>query len=247
MVFLHGVATTGWMWRRQVVDLSRSLRCITVDLPGHGGSAGIEWESLDATAKQVAEVIENHAGGSADVVGYSVGGYVAAMLVAARPELVPSAVISGVSVLPGSLSKRIWRRSRLMMRYSSRVLSAKADAEAYGVPSEDVDGYREANTFGSVAALTRMGEEIVNFAVPPGAAQADCPLLAVAGERESELVMRSLPLLAEGYARGEARYAPNVGSRWNGEAPELFNVMVTSWIGDQRLPPRLRDPLGWVR
>nr|WP_246211094.1 alpha/beta hydrolase [Phytoactinopolyspora alkaliphila] len=247
VVFLHGVATTSWMWRRQVRDLSGRLRCVTVDLPGHGRSAGIAWESLEATAKQVAEVIEVKLGGRANIVGMSLGGYVTAVLAAARPELVASAIVSGVSVVAGSMSKRMWRRSQLMMQYSSRGLSAKASAEAYGVPEEDVDGYRKANTFGSRQSLSRMGEEIFSFTIPPGAAQSQSPLLAVAGERESELVMKSLPLFAEGFGRGEARYAPNTGARWNGETPELFNVMVTSWVGEQRLPPRLRDPAGWVR
>jgi pimeloyl-ACP methyl ester carboxylesterase len=247
VVFLHGVATTGWMWRRQVRDLSGSLRCLTVDLPGHGRSAEIAWESLEAAAKQVAEVIEGMAGGRASVVGMSLGGCVAAVLAAARPELVSSAIVSGVSVVPGSMSKRMWRRSQLLMQYSSRGLSAKASAEAYGVPDADIDGYRQANTFGSRQSLTRMGEEILGFGVPSGAAQSDTPLLAVAGERESELVMRSLQLLADGYPRGAARYAPNTGHRWNGETPELFNVMITSWVREQRLPPRLRDPAGWVR
>jgi pimeloyl-ACP methyl ester carboxylesterase len=242
-VLQQGFATTGWMWRRQVRDLSGGLRCLTVDLPGHGRSAETAWESLEVTAKQVAEVIEGTVGGRASVVGMSLGGYVAAVLAASRPDLVPSAIVSGVSVVSASMSKQLWRRSQLLMQYSSRGLSAKA----HGVPDEDVDGYRQANRFGSRQSRIRMAAEILSFTIPASAAQSDTPVLAVAGERESELVMRSLQLLADGYGRGAARYAPNTGQRWNGEAPELFNVMVTSWVGEQRLPPRLRDPAGWVR
>ncbi len=247
MVFLHGVATTGWMWRRQVHDLRGAMRCLVVDLPGHGDSAEVAWESLDETAKHVAEIIESRAGGRAGIVGYSLGGYVAARLAAARPELVTAAVVSGISVFPGSMSKRMWRRSQLLMQYSTVGPAVRAAGEAYGVPEEDMAGFRKAHRFGSRQTLIRMGTEILGFTVPDGAAEAGCPVLAVAGERESELVMRSLPVLAGAFSRGEARYAPNVGARWNGEAPELFSVTVRSWVTEQRLPPRLRDPAGWVR
>ncbi|NED99591.1 alpha/beta fold hydrolase [Phytoactinopolyspora halotolerans] len=247
VVFLHSVATTGWMWRRQVRDLRGAMRCITIDLPGHGESAGMAWESLDETVKHVAELIENRAGGRAGVVGMSLGGCVAARLAAARPELVTAAIVSGVSVIPASMSKRMWRRSQLLMQYTTVGPAVRASAEAYGVPEEDIAGFRQSHRFASRQTLIRMGTEILNFTVPDGAADAECPVLVVAGERESELVMRSLPVLARAFGRGEARYAPNAGARWNGEAPELFSVMVQSWITEQRLPPRLRDPEGWVR
>lgn len=235
------------MWRRQMRDLAPSLRCIAVDLPGHGDSVAVPWQSLDETAKQVTEVIESKADGRANLVGLSLGGYVAARLAAAAPELVASAIVSGISVLPGSVSKRMWRRSQLMMQYTTFAPVVKAKAEAYGVPDEDMRGFRLATTFMSRQALARMGEEILDFTIPLGAKETPCPVLAMAGERESELVMRSLPLLADGFARGEARYAPDTGHKWNGEAPELFNATVRSWVTDQRLPPRLRDPQGWVR
>ena len=49
IVFLHGLGMGQWMWTDQIAAFS-DYHCINVDLPGHGGSSGIEWVSFAQTA-----------------------------------------------------------------------------------------------------------------------------------------------------------------------------------------------------
>ncbi|WP_345385214.1 alpha/beta fold hydrolase [Nonomuraea salmonea] len=87
VVLLHAVGTTGWMWERQVTALKSDLRVLVPDLPGHGRSAAVAWESIGGTAALVAELIAARApSGRAHVVGLSLGGYVAATLAATAPR-----------------------------------------------------------------------------------------------------------------------------------------------------------------
>jgi hypothetical protein len=65
---------------------------------------------------------------------------------------------------------------------------------------------------------------------------------AVAGSHENEMILRSLPILAEGFARGEARLVPGAGHAWSGEAPELFTAMVRAHAADTDLPAGLHRP-----
>ncbi|MFD2091387.1 alpha/beta fold hydrolase [Blastococcus deserti] len=96
VVLLHGLGTSGWMWDRLVSALGDDLHLVVVDLPGHGRSRTRPWVSLHDTATAVADVVARHAAaGSAHLVGLSLGGYVAATLAAARPDLVPSALSAG--------------------------------------------------------------------------------------------------------------------------------------------------------
>jgi pimeloyl-ACP methyl ester carboxylesterase len=38
-VFVHGLATSGALWRHVIERVDRTTRCIAVDLPLHGGTA----------------------------------------------------------------------------------------------------------------------------------------------------------------------------------------------------------------
>src|SRR3712207_9395308 len=74
---LHGLGTSGWMWDRLVPALDGDLHVLVVDLPGHGDSAPTPWESLQATATAVADLVEARArGGTAHLAGLSLGGEV---------------------------------------------------------------------------------------------------------------------------------------------------------------------------
>src|ERR1700722_19604705 len=37
-LFVHGVGTSGALWRQVIAEVSKTSRCIAVDLPAHGAS-----------------------------------------------------------------------------------------------------------------------------------------------------------------------------------------------------------------
>jgi pimeloyl-ACP methyl ester carboxylesterase len=99
IVFIHGTRLTRSMWRAQLDELRDRYRVVAMDLPGHGTAADRPF-TIAAAADEVAQVIEEAAGGRAVVVGLSLGGYVAMELAARRPELVRGLVLSGASAEP---------------------------------------------------------------------------------------------------------------------------------------------------
>ncbi|NEM08002.1 alpha/beta fold hydrolase [Geodermatophilus normandii] len=241
-MLLHGVGTSGWMWRRLVDAVGVELHLLVVDLPGHGDSAGRPWVSLDDTVAAVAEVIGRSAGGRAHVVGLSLGGYVATDLAARHPGLVPSALVSGVNVLPFPRPGLMRVAGRLMSPFLTTTPLLRANARALGVPAEDFDGYAAAARSMAPGTFTRVGAELVDYRVPEAAAVSDCRVLAVAGDREQELVRRSLPVVSAAFPRGEARVVPGVGHAWNGEQPALFADVVRAHVAGTELPRVLREP-----
>ena len=77
IVFIHGTRLCRAIWAPQVAALGGEFRAIAIDLPAHGQRAG-EPFSLESAADAVAATIRAEAaGGSAIVVGLSLGGYVA--------------------------------------------------------------------------------------------------------------------------------------------------------------------------
>jgi pimeloyl-ACP methyl ester carboxylesterase len=97
LVLLHGGAVDSRFFDHNVEPLAERFRVIATDLWGHGRTADRDGDfSLDSFATDVAELIELVAGGSAHVVGHSIGAAVALILALRRPELVRSMVqISG--------------------------------------------------------------------------------------------------------------------------------------------------------
>lgn len=91
VVFLHGFTQTATSWRPITEQLSTDFRCVTVDLPGHGGSPNGR-RSLVETADDVARLI-GALGEPAIVVGYSMGARVALHVALSHPRLVSGLVL----------------------------------------------------------------------------------------------------------------------------------------------------------
>ncbi len=243
VALLHGVGTSGWMWRRLVDALGADLHLLVVDLPGHGDSAARPWVSLADTVAAVADVLaDRSADGRAHLVGLSLGGYVATELAARRTDLVPSALVSGVNVLPFPRPRLMRVAGRLMSPLMSTGPLLRANARALAVPPEDFDGYAAAARAMAPGTFLRVGGELLDYRVPGSAATSSSRVLAVAGDREQELVRRSLLRIAGAFPDGAARLVPGVGHAWNGERPGLFADVVRAHVAGAGLPAALREP-----
>ena len=97
IVFLHGAGANRGMWRWQLDALSDAYRVIVPDLPGHGDHPDRNWR-FDESVTAVREVLDEHAGGRALVVGLSLGGYIGIGLAAQHPDRVAGLVLSGSTV-----------------------------------------------------------------------------------------------------------------------------------------------------
>ena len=90
VLLVAGLGQGGWVWREVATRLApREL--VTYDNRGTGDAPGPARSTVAELADDAAEA----AGGPADVVGLSMGGYVALTLALARPELVRSLVLVG--------------------------------------------------------------------------------------------------------------------------------------------------------
>jgi pimeloyl-ACP methyl ester carboxylesterase len=97
LILLHGGAVDSRFFEHNVGPLGERFRVIATDLWGHGRTADREGPfSLESFSTDVAVLIEQVAGGSAHVLGHSIGAAVALHLTLRRPELVKQLIeISG--------------------------------------------------------------------------------------------------------------------------------------------------------
>lgn len=240
IIFLHAIATSGWMWLGQLDYLS-DFHCIVPDLPGHGQSQHIPWVSLSATAGEVAEIIRQRTPHKqAHIVGLSLGSYVGVELMSQAGDCVDHAVLSGLNVLPLPNLSMMTVLGVALLPFIKTERMIRMNATALRVPDDQYAGYRQAARQMSRRAYFRASGDAGRFRLPDNVASIMCPTLLVAGEQEHALIRQSLVQTQRALPQAQARIVPDVGHGWSGERPELFAQTIRSWMTDTPLPPELR-------
>jgi pimeloyl-ACP methyl ester carboxylesterase len=85
-LFVHGVGTSGALWRQVIAELSDTSRCIAVDLPAHGASPARDDMSPAALAEALADLCDALGLGQVDLVGNDTGGAIAQIFAARHPD-----------------------------------------------------------------------------------------------------------------------------------------------------------------
>lgn len=94
LVLIHGAGGSRLHWPPQLRRMS-GVTVYTLDLPGHGRSAGAGYETIEGYATVVAAFLNEVAGGSAVVIGHSMGGAIAQRLALSAQERVSLLVLVG--------------------------------------------------------------------------------------------------------------------------------------------------------
>jgi pimeloyl-ACP methyl ester carboxylesterase len=89
-LFVHGLGTSGLLWRQVIENLRDTSRCIAIDLPLHGGTPARDDMSATALAQAVADLCDGLELTQVDLVGNDTGGAVAQIFAARHPDRIRS-------------------------------------------------------------------------------------------------------------------------------------------------------------
>ncbi|WP_186814521.1 alpha/beta fold hydrolase [Actinotalea fermentans] len=238
VVLLHGIGAGSWMWGRVAPALA-DLHVLALDLPGHGDSARVPWRSLAATADAVAAVVARRAaGGTAHVVGLSLGGYVALELARRHRAAVQRVVVSGITVAPmpgralAGVQGRVFPALARRPGYAERVARATLPDAAPAERAALVASVRAMAPAAYRAAL----RDVAPWRLPADLAGSGVPVLVAAGSRESGAIRESVTVLPRVVPGARGLLVPGAAHAWPAHAPETFARVVRAWL----LPPEPR-------
>jgi pimeloyl-ACP methyl ester carboxylesterase len=98
VLLIHGAGSDSTVWQLQTRYLAyRGFRAVAVDLPGHGRSAGVALDSVEAMADWVSRFVTAAGFDSVHVVGHSMGTFIALELASRYAHITKSITLFGTA------------------------------------------------------------------------------------------------------------------------------------------------------
>jgi pimeloyl-ACP methyl ester carboxylesterase len=147
-LFIHGLATSSYLWRHVIEQIDAQRRCVAVDLPlhGHTPAAADQDFSLPGLARFVADFCDALDLTDVDLVGNDTGGAICQAFAAGHPERLHTLTLTNCeahnnlpprALLPVVLLSRMGLTARIMPRLLLRDIS-RGRKRMYGTGYQDV-------------------------------------------------------------------------------------------------------------
>jgi pimeloyl-ACP methyl ester carboxylesterase len=243
LVLLHGLGSSHRDWQPQIDFFRGARRVIAIDLRGHGASPpASEGVTIGDLAEDVIETLATRAVERCDVVGWSLGGLVAALVAAKAPSLVERLVI--VSSPPGSLDASLGARLKLLERtllvraLPQRWLGAVIARQVFPFHAQAELRRRFASRFAENDRVSYRAvfEALVRYDDGGVLERVACPVLIVAGTRDYWPVATRH---SQAKRIDDAQVVViDAGHGAPQERPDVFNGVVASFLDDRAPRPR---------
>jgi pimeloyl-ACP methyl ester carboxylesterase len=223
LLMLMGTGSTMAEWDPALLELlARRHRLILVDYPGVGRSGPWDGDSFEDLADAVAAFLRRSGVGKSDVLGWSMGGFVAQRLAIDHPELVDHLVLAGTN--PGGSHAVLGTRKAQRIDSDPDPSDAAILRELYP-PGRQTEGRRFLRRLESAS---QSGEIPDDFRVPSRTVQrqvaAEDPWLR-SNRNYSQLAAIRAPTLVAAGRQDPVTPAPNmraIAGRIRGARPALF-------------------------
>jgi len=208
VVMLHSLALDRSVWDGVINQLD-GVPCVAVDLRGHGESRGSGQTTIEEMGVDVVELIEYLGLASVVVVGLSLGGCVAQVVAASRPDLVAHLVLADTTAWYGPDAVEAWtQRAGKAQADGLNSLSAFQLDRWFGdefleehpaIGEALLDIFRANDIDEYVATCSAMGK----FDFRPRLGDIDCPTTVLVGELDPATPIEDAEALVAGIPTAE--------------------------------------------
>ncbi|APW97719.1 alpha/beta hydrolase [Halobiforma lacisalsi AJ5] len=235
IVLAHGAMFTRKMWGPQRDALAEEFRVVAPDLPGHGDRSGESFD-LERGIAVLDDAIESYAGGSAVLVGLSLGGYLVTEYASRYPAKVDGLVVVGSSANPVRGLNLATRLTGAVVRLATRSDLVERAAQRLGkrwVRNRDLSPEHEREILESGIFPREFGTPGPDIAGRNARAKLESypgPVLVVNGERDA--LMRRGEREHAAASGGDVVVLRDAGHICNLHRPEAFTDVVRRFVRD---------------
>lgn len=240
-LLLHGFGMDSRMWDDVMSRVGTSRRCVALDLRGAGAtSLGTDTPPpLEHHADDVAAVITALGEDTADIVGFSMGGFVLLALLHAHPGVVRSAAFVGTRANADDDAARAGRDdlARTIVGQGRSAAFAVMSPKLVAERAPDIVRARLRTMFedqpceGLVAALHAIRERPDRLSVVAGV---PIPVLVVAGDEDAFAPLELTTAVAETAPHGRLAVIAGAGHTTPLERPgEVAAALAEFWTGSE--------------
>ncbi len=235
LVLIHGVGMRIEAWGPQIDSLSRHMRVIAVDLPGHGFSAPLAGPpELSGFVGWFGRFLDEIGAGPVSVAGHSMGALIATGAVATMPRKVKRvALLNGVHRRSPEARAAVEARAR---EIGSGVFDREAPLGRWFAPEESgSDAYRlvydllqAVDPSGYAAAYTAFatGDSVYSDCWP----DVECPALFLTGDGDLNSTEEMAREMAAAAPQGKAVVIRGHRHMVNLTAPEEVTRALAGWL-----------------
>jgi pimeloyl-ACP methyl ester carboxylesterase len=247
VVFLHHFTAVLDDWDPAVVDgIGAERRVILVDLRGVGGSGGTTPDSVEAMATDAIAFIEALGLHTVDLLGFSLGGMVAQLIVEQRPDLIRRVILAGTApagdqgpaatgaILQAALDKAgaQGKHPKHFLFFSPTETSqAAADAFLARIDERTTDRDTPVSTETIGAQITALAKWERGTS-PAGLTNVDQPVLVVNGDDDTMLPTTSSFHLAQLLPNAQLSIYPDSGHGGIFQHHDLFIAQALDFLRD---------------
>ena len=236
---LHGIGGWAESWRPQLDALSDTTRCIAWTMPGYASSPPLDTTTIETLAGAALDLLDDLDIAQADMIGHSMGGYIAQQLGLTHPERVGRLVLVGTTAAfgkPGSSFNDEFLGARLEpldRGLTPGDLAADLVKGLVGVAADDeVRG-------SALASMSNISPDAYRAALHAlvawnatdrlGGLQAET--LCLAADADNTAPVRAMERLDGLLPNSSLATITDSGHLMNLEQPETFNRLVAEFLG----------------
>ena len=242
ILLIPGWTYPGWIWYKQIPELSKCRRLITVDLRGTGKSSKPDYPyTIEMMARDCIAVVREAGEESVHVAGLSMGGMVAIEMALIDPKAVRSLTListhhgGNIAPSPREVLRKLTalepgdprevKRERLKLAFSKSFISKHPE-----VLDEILDRYFSSET--PYYAVCRQLQAVLKFNAERRLKEIRAPTLIVAGSEDIVVNPENSRMLLKKIPNSKLVVFKGAGHMLNVERAEDFNRLLLEFTGE---------------
>lgn len=197
ILFLHGGGLSWWSWKPQIEAFQKDYFVVATIIDGHGEDWATPFVSIENSAQQVINYINENSGGRVFALcGLSIGAQIVVEVLSQKGDVAENAVIESALVIP--IKKTVALMAPLYTLSYGLIKKrwfAKLQSKTLNVPDVLFENYFEDSSRMTKESLITMTQSNGNYSIPKTLENTNAKSLILVGEKELGIMKKSAFLL----------------------------------------------------